>query len=567
MNKSIATMLLALWVIVGCNTADKQPQPEPKVQPPTHITKQPPPKVVLPSDSKVDAGKPDMAVASEAKALPRREYERHKGFGQRRPRPDPKPRPPFNTETYDRIYENEFLAVKDRPLSTFSVDVDTASYSNVRRFLMSGKLPPKDAVRIEELINYFPYAYPSTSATEPFGISTETAAAPWNAKHRLLRIGIAGRNVAADSMPPRNLTFLLDVSGSMESPNKLPLLRRSLKLLVNQLNAKDRVAMVVYAGASGVVLPPTAGNRRNEITAALDKLSAGGPTNGADGIRQAYDLARRSFVKGGINRVILATDGDFNVGTTSQGELIRLIEKERESGVFLTVLGFGMGNYKDSTMEKLANKGNGNYAYIDNFAEARKVLVTQAGSTLVTIAKDVKLQIEFNPKLVKSYRLIGYENRMLKDEDFNDDKKDAGEVGAGHTVTALYEVVLNDGADGTNRIDPLRYQNNRPLSPAAASGELCTVKVRYKAPDGNKSKLTQAVVRDSGLDIAKSSGDLQFAASVAAFGMLLRDSQHRGTSNFDLVRQLAEKGRGKDSEGYRSEFLRLIEVARGLSGS
>ncbi len=485
----------------------------------------------------------------------------------RQPKEDRGRRVEFNTEAYDRIDDNEFLAVADKPLSTFSVDVDTASYSNVRRFLMNGKLPPKDAVRIEELVNYFPYSYHFPGGSEPFGVSTETVSAPWTGKNRLLRIGIAARTVNAQSMPPRNLTFLVDVSGSMESANKLPLLKRSLRLLVNQLNEKDRLAIVVYAGATGVVLPPTAGDRRNEILAALHRLSAGGPTNGAEGIKLAYETARRNFVRGGINRVILATDGDFNVGTTSEGDLTRLIEKERASGVFLTVLGFGMGNLKDSTMEKLADRGNGNYAYIDTYAEARKVLVHQAGSTLITVAQDVKIQVEFNPQKVKSYRLIGYENRILADRDFNDDTKDAGDVGAGHTVTALYEIVPTDGSPATRTVDPLRYQQTGGPTAAATSDEVATVKVRYKEPGEKSSRLLSFPVRDQGRTIEEGSQDLRFAAGVAAFGMVLRESKHRGSANFDLVRRLAESGRGADPQGYRSEFLRLIEVARGLKGS
>ena len=469
-----------------------------------------------------------------------------------------------NTESYDRIYENPFLAVKTNPLSTFSLDVDTASYSNTRRFLNQGRLPPKGAVRIEELVNYFNYDYQGPRDEKPFGVETEVSRAPWNKKNLLLKIGIAGRNIAAENMPARNLTFLLDVSGSMFSRNKLPLLKRSLKLLASQLNEKDRVAIVVYAGASGLILPPVSGDRKSEILNALDRLRAGGSTNGGAGIRLAYKIARKIYRKGAVNRVILATDGDFNVGTTNRSELIRLIEKERESGVFLTVLGFGMGNYKDGTMEQLANKGNGNYAYIDNYAEARKALATQAGGTLVTIAKDVKLQLEFNPKYVKAYRLIGYENRLLRAEDFNNDKKDAGEIGAGHTVTALYEIVPRGGKIQLPGVDPLRYSKEPALSKNAHASELLTVKIRYKQPEGSKSSLLTYRVSNAAKTLKETSRDFRFAAGVAAFGMLLRDSKHKGQANFAMVRSLAEEGRGKDKHGYRAEFIRLVQVARSL---
>ena len=471
---------------------------------------------------------------------------------------------PHNTETYDRIYENRFLDATENPLSTFSVDVDTASYSNMRRFLNNGQLPPKDAVRIEELINYFSYKYSTPVGSEPFSVTTEVSSAPWNPEHRLLHIGIAGRRIDPGALPARNLVFLLDVSGSMRSYRKLPLLKRSMKLLVNQLSKKDTVSIVVYAGSSGLVLPPTSGDRKHAILSALNRLQAGGSTNGGQGIRLAYKMARKSFARKGINRVILCTDGDFNVGLTNQGDLIRMIEKQRESGVFLTVLGFGMGNYKDSTMEKLADKGNGNYAYIDNFSEARKVLVNEAGSTLVTIAKDVKLQIEFNPKYVKSYRLIGYENRMLRKEDFNNDKKDAGEIGAGHTVTALYEIVPVGVKTGGSGVDPLKYQKPADLSKAAASNELLTIKIRHKKPTGKKSRLLTFAVKDRGVSLKRTSNSFRFSAGVAAFGMLMRDSKHKGNTNFRMVRSLAEGARGRDIHGYRAEFIRLIHIAEGM---
>ncbi len=469
---------------------------------------------------------------------------------------------PFNTETYDRIYENRFLNSRANPLSTFSIDVDTASYSNTRRFLTQGILPPHGAVRIEELVNYFSYGYPEPRGAEPFSITTEIAAAPWKPEHKLLHIGLKGKSIQSGQLPPRNLVFLLDVSGSMDEPNKLPLLKKAMALLARQLTARDRVAIVVYAGASGLALPSTAGDRPGEILAALDHLEAGGSTNGAQGITLAYQIARDHFQANGINRVILATDGDFNVGVTSQDELTRLIEKERESGVFLTVLGFGTGNYKDSTMEKLADQGNGNYAYIDSLQEARKVLVQEAGATLVTIAKDVKIQIEFNPARVQAYRLIGYENRVLRNEDFNDDKKDAGEIGAGHTVTALYEIVPVGVPFSGSGVDPLKYQKPAPAAPGKGANELATVKFRYKEPRGMLSKLLVVPVRNE--PSARASENFRFSAAVAAFGMLLRDSEHRGRASFSMVRELAEGATGNDPAGHRAEFLKLVRLAEKL---
>ena len=481
-------------------------------------------------------------------------------------------RRPHNTETYDRIYENSFLEASKKPLSTFSIDVDTASYSNMRRFLNQGQLPPKDAVRMEELINYFSYNYPSPTGADPFSVSTEISQAPWNPKHRLVHIGLVGKRIDHRELPPRNLVFLLDVSGSMTAQNKLPLLKKAMGLLVNQLTEKDRVSIAVYAGASGLVLPPTRGNDKNRILGAMNRLRAGGSTNGAAGIQLAYQTARQNFVKNGINRVILCTDGDFNVGTTNQGDLTRLIEKERQSGVFLTVLGFGMGNYKDSTMEKLADKGNGNYAYIDNFSEARKVLVNEAGATLITIAKDVKIQVEFNPRLVKAYRLIGYENRVMKAQDFNNDKKDAGEIGAGHTVTALYEVVPVGVEINLSSTDPLRYQPNtsrrdRDSREASnTSDELLFLKVRYKQPQGRTSKLLTFPIQNRVSDPGQTSANFRFSAGVATFGLLIRDSQFKGDASFRMARELAEGARGRDQYGYRAEFIRLIEAARSLKG-
>jgi Ca-activated chloride channel family protein len=472
---------------------------------------------------------------------------------------------PFNTEGYSHIDENPFLEVARAPVSTFSVDVDTASYSNTRRFLKDGQLPPKDAVRIEELINYFSYDYPQPAGTAPFSVTAEISEAPWNKSHRLVHIGLQGKRIPMENMPPANLVFLLDVSGSMNEPRKLPLVKSAMKMLAEQLTARDRVAMVVYAGSSGLVLPSTSGDRRGEIISAIDRLEAGGSTNGGEGIQLAYKIAQENFIKNGVNRVILATDGDFNVGVTSEGELVRLIEEKRQSGVFLSVLGFGTGNVKDSTMEKLADKGNGNYAYIDSLGEARKVLGEQIGGTLFTIAKDVKIQVEFNPKQAAGYRLIGYENRLLRDQDFNDDTKDAGEIGAGHTVTALYEVVPLGQKLENPGIDPLKYQQPAQTSSMANSNELMTVKLRYKEPDGDESKLLSVSLTDSKGKLNNASENFRFASAVAAFGMLLRDSRYKGQASYNNVIEMAKASASTDAQGYRAEFIQLVETARQLS--
>jgi Ca-activated chloride channel family protein len=453
------------------------------------------------------------------------------------------------------------------PLSTFSIDVDTASYANVRRFLNSGALPPPDAVRIEELINYFRFDYPSAPRDHPFSVTTEIAACPWNSEHRIALVGLQARPLDADNVPARNLVFLLDVSGSMEPPDKLPLVRTAMRMLVDTLTPRDRIAIVVYAGASGVVLPSTSGAHKERIHEAIARLEAGGSTNGGAGIQLAYKLAEEQFVKGGINRVILATDGDFNVGITNQGELTRLIEQKRASGIFLSVLGVGTGNVKDSTMEKLADRGNGNYAYLDSLHEARKVLVKEAGATLVTIAKDVKIQIEFNPANVSAYRLIGYENRMLRKEDFNDDRKDAGEIGAGHTVTALYEIVPPGARIDSPTVDALKYQQapepaGLKARPTEMRDELMTVKLRYKAPDGDQSRLITVAVKNRTGDMSANVG---FAAAVAEFGMLLRHSDYRGTATHAEAAALARKYRGADPDGYRTEFVKLVELAESLT--
>ncbi|GGI52543.1 hypothetical protein GCM10011425_37550 [Mucilaginibacter galii] len=476
--------------------------------------------------------------------------------------------PPQEQESYKGITENGFQSAMDIPLSTFSIDVDAASYSNVRRFINSGQLPPKDAVRIEEMINYFNYNLPAPTNNEPVAIHTELSAAPWNPQHRLLRIGLKARVVATDKLPASNLVFLIDVSGSMNQSNKLPLVQSSLKMLVDQLRPQDKVAIVVYAGAAGLVLPSTPGNQKTTIKDAIDRLSAGGSTAGGEGIKLAYKTAVQNFIKNGNNRVILATDGDFNVGASSDGDMETLIEQERKSGVFLSVLGYGMGNYKDSKMETLADKGNGNYAYIDNITEARKTLVSEFGGTLFTVAKDVKLQLEFNPAKVASYRLIGYENRLLNKEDFNNDQKDAGDMGAGHTVTALYEIIPAGVHDKfTHSVDPLKYQKAEKPATNFISNDMLTIKFRYKEPAGSVSKLSQAVVMDKPVEFKNTSVDFRFATAVAEFGMLLRDSEFKQGSKYNEAIEMARAAKGNDHEGYRAEFVKLAESAKLLSKS
>lgn len=463
-------------------------------------------------------------------------------------------------ERYAEINENPFLETRQAPLSTFSIDVDTASYSNLRRFIKDGSLPPKDAVRIEELVNYFEYDYPQPIGNVPFSVTNEVANCPWNAKHKIVSIGLQGKKVSLDNTPPSNLVFLLDVSGSMNSPDKLPLLKQGLRILVNQLKPQDRVAIVVYAGSSGLALPST--NDKNEILNSLDRLEAGGSTNGGQGIKLAYKIAEENFISNGNNRVILATDGDFNVGTTSDDELVKLIEQKRQSNIFLSVLGFGTGNLNDSMMEKLADKGNGNYAYIDSNEEARKALGQQVAGTLYTIAKDVKIQVEFNPAKVAGYRLIGYENRLLANRDFNDDKKDAGEIGAGHSVTALYEIVPagqkveNDGIE-------LKYSQVQK-SDTNFNNELLTVKLRYKEPKEDTSKLLTIGLIDNNKSIESASENLKFATSVAQFGLLMRDSRFKGSANFQNVVSLANSAKGNDLKGYRGEFVDLVNKASRL---
>jgi Ca-activated chloride channel family protein len=483
------------------------------------------------------------------------------GMYQMRPEAQPLP---ADREAYAYNEENPFQKVADHPLSTFSIDVDAASYSNTRRILNESRMPPADAVRIEEFINYFHYEYPEPEGEHPFSITTEVAACPWNMKHKLVRVGIKGKSIAKKDLPPNNLVFLVDTSGSMMSADKLPLLKAGLKLLVEQLRKEDRISIVAYAGSAGLVLPPTSGAKKAEILDALDRLEAGGSTAGGAGIALAYQVARDNFLKKGNNRVILATDGDFNVGVTSDGELTRMIEEKREHGVFLTVLGFGTGNVQDSKMEALADKGNGNYAYIDDILEARKVLVKEMGATLLTIAKDVKIQVEFNPARVQAYKLVGYENRMLKAEDFNNDKKDAGELGSGATVTALYEVVPAGVDDaGTADVDALKYQKPAAAAPeASASKELLTVKFRYKKPKEDVSRLIVRPLADEERAWSLASTDLKFAASAAGFGMLLRGSKTKGDLTYDKVAAMAREGQGKDEDGYRSEMVRLVAKAK-----
>ncbi len=470
------------------------------------------------------------------------------------------PRPDWNREQYAYIDENRFRATDDHPLSTFSIDVDRASYSNVRRFLLrERRLPPVDAVQIEEMINYFSYSYARPRGDAPIAITTEVGAAPWAPNHRLLRIGLASRPIDTEEMPPANLVFLLDVSGSMNSPDKLPLVQSSMRLLVDQLRPEDRVAIVVYAGAAGLVLEPTSGAHKDRILEAINRLQAGGSTAGGAGLRLAYEVAQRNFRPHGNNRVILATDGDFNVGESSDGAMIRLIEEKRSQGTFLTVLGFGTGNLQSEKMQSLAQHGNGNYGYIDGLMEARKILVAEMGSTLLTVAKDVKVQIEFNPEQVRAYRLLGYENRLLANEDFNDDAKDAGDLGAGHTVTALYEIVPV-GADseiGAPGVDPLRYQTTPRVTRRDGSDELAFVKVRFKRPQGSTSRLIEQPVRDSGDRVSE---DFTFAAAVAGFGMLLRESEYRGSITVDQVLSMAADCLGEDPGGYRRGFVEMVRA-------
>lgn len=474
--------------------------------------------------------------------------------------PKPEPNPQWNTEDYSAIHENRFQEVTKAPLSTFSIDVDAASYSNMRRFINNGQKPPADAVRIEEMVNYFNYEYPQPTGEDPFALVSEVAACPWNPDHQLLHVGLQGLKIATEDLPASNLVFLIDVSGSMGSPNKLPLLQSSYKMLADQLREQDRVAIVVYAGAAGVVLPSTSGADKQTIKAAIDKLRSGGSTAGSAGIKLAYEIAQQNFIKEGNNRVILATDGDFNIGQSSDAHLVRMIEEKRESGVFLTVMGFGMGNYKDNKMQQLANKGNGNHAYIDNITEAKKVLVSEFGGTMHTIAKDVKFQIEFNPAKVQGYRLIGYENRMLATEDFNDDTKDAGELGSGHTVTALYELIPTGvKTKAFSKVDDLKYQKKEKVRKNnSSSEELLTLKLRYKTPQGKTSKKIERPLLN--LISEETSDNFRWSAAVAQFGLLLRNSEYKGNSSYEDAITLAKSAKGNDPNGYRHELIHLMEA-------
>lgn len=466
----------------------------------------------------------------------------------------------FNTEGYAYTPENDYKAVLTDPLSTFSIDVDAASYTNTRRFLNNGALPPVDAVRIEEFINYFSYSYEQPTTNDPFSINTEYAACPWNKNHQLLHLGLKGKSFDFNEIQAMNLVFLVDVSGSMSQQNKLPLLKKSFELLTKKLRAKDKISIVVYAGAAGLVLPATPGNNSEAILNAFNQLNAGGSTAGGEGINLAYKVAKENFIENGINRVILATDGDFNIGSSSDAEMTRLIEEKRKDDIFITVLGFGMGNYKDSKMETIADKGNGNYFYIDNLEEARKTLVTELDGTLNTIAKDVKIQIEFNPEKVKAYRLIGYVNRKLNNEDFNDDKKDAGELGAGHTVTALYEIIpAGSDEEIAYSVDDLRYQKPKTTANTNPSDEIATVKLRYKLPKGTESKLLVRAIPDQKKE--PSSENFNFSASVAGFGMLLSKSNYANDMTYQDIINWATASKGIDTEGYRAEFIQLVKMA------
>lgn len=469
-------------------------------------------------------------------------------------------------ESYQVIHENGFQNVADNPLSTFSTDVDAASYSNVRRYINNGQLPPAGAVRIEEMVNYFKYNLPGPSGSQPVAIHTELSMAPWNVRHLLLRIGLKAKTVDPAKLPPSNLVFLIDVSGSMNEPNKLPLVKAAMKMLTGQLRGKDKVAIVTYAGEAGIALDETPGDQKQKIMDAIDQLNADGSTNGGEGIKMAYQLAKQNFIKQGNNRIILATDGDFNVGPNGDEDMEQLIVKERDSKVAISIMGFGMGNLKDSKMERMADKGNGNYAYIDNIQEAKKALVTEFAGTMYTVAKDVKLQLEFNPAKVQAYRLLGYEDRMLNKEDFNNDRKDAGDMVSGHTVTALYEIVpagIKDNYIGN--VDPLKYQKQTAQAYGKSSDEWLTIKFRYKSGDSPASRLSEAVVKGAPEKLRAATNDFRFAAAVAGFGMLLRNSEYKEEANYGMVIRLAKEARGDDAEGYRAEFARLAESTEMLA--
>ncbi len=470
-----------------------------------------------------------------------------------------------NTEEYDKIIENEFKDVKENPLSTFSIDVDNASYSNIRRHLSYNQLPPKGAVRIEEMINYFNYDYPDPKGKHPFSFITEISSSPWSNENKLIHIGIQGKKLDYNDIKPSNFVFLIDVSGSMEDPNKLPLLRKSFGMLLNKLDDRDKISIVVYAGAAGLIMSPTPASERRKIKEALNSLTAGGSTAGGDGIKLAYKIAKENIIADGNNRVILATDGDFNVGQSSTDGLVDLIEEKRKDGIYLTILGFGMGNYKDGRMEQISNAGNGNYFYIDNIREAEKVFMKEMRANMFTIAKDVKIQIEFNPVYVKAYRLIGYENRILAKEDFEDDKKDAGELGAGHTVTALYEIIPSGAGGNARKSGDLKYQETKTRETASTGNEIMTLKFRYKPPKSEKSILIEHPVKDTNKPLEETSDNFRFSAAVAGFGMILRGSKFKGNTNFTMITKMAKEAKGNDPNGYRAEFIRLIKTAELLN--
>jgi Ca-activated chloride channel family protein len=467
----------------------------------------------------------------------------------------------FNTESYSSINESGFRNAISEPQSTFSIDVDRASYSNIRRFIDMGQLPPKDAVRIEEMVNYFDYQYPQPQNNDLIKISTEYTLCPWNTNHQLLLIALQGKKTETKTLPPSNLVFLIDVSGSMSAPNKLPLIQSTLRMLSNELRACDKVAIVVYSGAAGVVLESTPGSNKNKIIEALNQLQAGGSTAGGEGLQLAYKVASENFIKDGNNRIILATDGDFNVGKSSDAAMERMVEQQRDNGIFLTVTGFGMGNIKDNKLEQMADKGNGNYAYIDNSQEARKVFIEEFGATLFTIAKDVKLQLEFNPNKVKAYRLVGYENRSMNNEDFNNDRKDAGELGSGQQVTAMYEIIPTSSDEEVPSTDPLIYQKRE--TKRNQTNELLALKLRFKNPDNNKSQLLQVRIKDQIQEPAKTSSNLRFTAAVVQYGMLLRDSEHKGNSSYQNTIELAQTAH-LDKNGSCSEFIELLKTTVAL---
>ncbi len=475
------------------------------------------------------------------------------------------PQQQFNTESYNLVVENEFKNALENPFSTFSIDVDGASYSNTRRFISQNQLPPKDAVRVEEFVNYFEYNYPQPVDGKPFNVITNSATCPWNEQHHLVQIALQGKKIPFEELPPCNLVFLVDVSGSMDDDAKLPLVKRSLKALTKQLRSKDHIALVVYAGAAGQVLPSTSGDEKETIDDAIDHLKAGGSTAGGAGLELAYKIAEENFESKSSNRIILCTDGDFNVGASSDAEMTRLIESKRDAGIYITVLGFGMGNYKDSKMETIADHGNGNYFYIDNYDEAKKVLVTQLDGTLYTIAKDVKIQVEFNPALVKTYRLIGYENRALNKEDFTNDKKDAGEIGAGHTVTAFYEIELNNSSNHLSTdASSSKYSETKVKPEAMNTDELMTVHLRYKLPEENTSIELNTVIKNEKNKFENASDDFRFAAAVVKYAMLLRDSQFKGTASLKQVIETAENALGADENGYRKDFVKMAEETEDL---